>query len=597
MSTYFAPIRDMMFVMRELIDLDRISALPGYEDATPDVVEAVTREAGTFAEEVLAPLNVTGDRQGSRLEGGRVEVPEGFADAYRQFVDGGWNSVSFPEDYGGQDLPQLVSTAVQEIWQAANMAFALCPLLTMGAIEALLAHGNENQRALFLPRLVTGEWTATMNLTEPQAGSDLSALRTRAERDGDAYRIFGQKIFITWGEHELAENIVHMVLARTPDAQEGVKGISLFIVPKYLVNPNGSCGRRNDLRCVSVEHKLGIHASPTCTMAYGDNEGAVGYLVGEEGQGLAYMFTMMNEARLKVGLQGLAISDRSYQQALAYARERVQGRPLGKHSGERVTIIHHPDVRRMLMTMKSQIEAMRAFSYVVAASMDRARRAPDGSEREAHQNRVDLLIPVVKGWCTELAVEVASLGLQVHGGMGFIEETGAAQHLRDARITSIYEGTTGIQAMDLVGRKIRRDGGVAMRTLIEEFRSVEAELSRKDGVEWRALGVAMSTAIEDLTRATDWLLAKGVDDPAAVAAQAVNYLMMTGYVCGGWQMARSVLLAAARLEEGAADGSFYEAKWVTARFYIEQILPKASALATSVCSGGEPILALGEAQF
>lgn len=596
MSTYFAPVRDMTFVMRELIDLNGIASLPGYDSATPDVVEAVIREAGTFAEEVLSPLNATGDRQGSGLVGGRVEVPEGFADAYRQFVDGGWNGMSFPEEYGGQGLPQLVSTAVQEIWQAANMAFALCPLLTMGAIEALLAHGSEAQRARFLPRLVTGEWSATMNLTEPQAGSDLSGIRTRAERDGDTYRLFGQKIFITWGEHEVAENIVHMVLARTPDAPEGVKGISLFVVPKYLVNDDGSLGHRNDLRCVSLEHKLGIHASPTCTMAYGDNDGAVGYLVGEEGQGLAYMFTMMNEARLKVGLQGLAISDRAYQQALSYARERIQGRPLGKRSGERVSIIRHPDVRRMLMSMKSQVEAMRAFSYVVAESMDIARRAPDGSARASHQARVDLLIPIVKAWCTELAMEVTSLGVQVHGGMGFIEETGAAQHLRDARITSIYEGTTGIQAMDLVGRKMRRDGGAAMGALLGDMRSVQVRLAQMDGQAWQDMSAVMLCAIDALTAATEWLLAKGAEDPAAVAAQAVNYLMLTGYVCGGWQMARSALVAA-RVEKGSADRSFYEAKVVTAQFYMEQILPKASALARTVRTGGGSTLALDEDQF
>jgi acyl-CoA dehydrogenase len=444
--------------------------------------------------------------------------------------------------------------------------------------------------------MVSGEWTGTMNLTESQAGSDLSAVRSRAVPEGDHYRLSGQKIFITWGEHAMTENTVHLVLARTPDAPEGVMGISLFIVPKYLVNADGSLGEPNDVRCVSLEHKLGIHASPTCVMAFGDKGGAYGQLVGTENKGLAYMFTMMNEARLKVGLQGLAIADRAYQQAREYAKDRVQGRPVGMKVGERVSIIHHPDVRRMLMTMKAQIEAMRALCYVTAKEMDMARHHPDKDFRRTRQARVDLLIPVVKGWCSELGIEITSLGVQVHGGMGYVEETGACQHLRDSRITTIYEGTTGIQASDLVGRKLMMDGGAQMRELIAEMRSVEQQLGEAPGDDTALIRGAFGTGIDALQAATDWCVENLGSDLEAVMAAAVNYMMLAGYVCGGWQMARAAMAAQGKLATGE-DPAFHEAKLVTARFYAEQILPKAGALLSAVTSGATTIMALEEEQF
>ncbi|MCB1823271.1 MAG: acyl-CoA dehydrogenase [Candidatus Competibacteraceae bacterium] len=454
MTTYLAPTRDMRFVIEELAGLDQLTGLPGYEEATPDLVEAILDEAAKLAGEVLAPLNKTGDTQGVHLKAGDVLTADGFKAAYQQFVEGGWNGISGAPDHGGQGLPELVLAATVEMWNAANMSFALCPLLNAGATEALKQHGSDALKAQYLPNMISGTWTGTMNLTEPQAGSDLSAVRAKAVPEADHYRLYGQKIFITWGDHDLADNVIHLVLARTPDAPEGVKGISLFLVPKFLVNADGSLGPRNDVHCVSVEHKLGIHASPTCVMSFGDQDGAIGYLVGRENKGLAHMFTMMNEARQKVGIQGLGIADRAYQQARDYAKDRIQGRPLDQKSGDRVAIIQHPDVRRMLMTMKSQVEAMRAFAYVMAADMDLAHKHPDATERQHRQARVDLLIPVLKGWCTELGVEIASTGVQVHGGMGYVEETGACQYLRDARVAPIYEGTTGIQAADLVGRKL-----------------------------------------------------------------------------------------------------------------------------------------------
>ena len=598
MTTYFAPVRDMQFVINELADLQTIAGLPAFteQEVGPELTEAVLEEAAKLAGEVLAPLNKPGDEQGARLGADGVIAADGFADAYQRFVEGGWNGLVCSTDIDGQGLPELLNTATQEMWQAANMSFALCPLLTAGAIEAIHQHGSDAQKTLFLPKMVSGEWSGTMNLTEPQAGSDLSAVRTRAEPEGDHYRLYGQKIFITWGDHDMADNTIHMVLARTPDAPEGVKGISLFIVPKFLVNDDGSLGARNDVHCVSLEHKMGIHASPTCVMAYGDNEGAVGYLVGEENKGLAYMFTMMNEARLKVGLQGLAIADRAYQQARAFAKERVQGRPAGVKHGDRVTIIHHPDVRRMLLTMKAQVEAMRAFSYVVATSMDLARHHPEAAVRKHHQARVDLLIPVVKGWCTELGVEIASLGVQVHGGMGFIEETGACQHLRDSRIAPIYEGTTGIQAADLAGRKLAQDRGVAMRVLIDDIRAVEQQLQQAKGDDIAVIRASLGDGVEALAAATDWAVDMLAQEPNAVLSESVNYMMLAGYVCGGWQMARSALVAQAKLAAGE-DTSFCEAKLITARFYAEQILPKAEALLKAVKSGGTTIMALAEEQF
>jgi alkylation response protein AidB-like acyl-CoA dehydrogenase len=596
MTTYRAPVRDMQFVINELAGLKSFAALPGYEEVTPELAEAVLEEAARLASEVLAPLNKSGDEQGASLTKDGVAAADGFAAAYRRFVDNGWNGLGGDPEYGGQGLPGLVAAAAVEMWNSANMSFALCPLLTAGAMEAVKAHASDDLKNRFLPKLVSGEWSGTMNLTEPQAGSDLSAVRAKAVPEGDHYRISGQKIFITWGDHDMADNIVHLVLARLPDAPEGTRGISLFVVPKFLVGPDGSLAGRNDVECASIEHKLGIHASPTCVMSFGEKEGAIGYLVGRENEGLPHMFTMMNEARQKVGLQGLAIAERAYQAARDYAKERVQGRPVGQRSGDRVAIIHHPDVRRMLLTMKSQVEAMRAFGYVLAADVDLAHKHPDAAERQHRQERVDLLTPVLKGWCTELGVEIASLGIQVHGGMGFIEETGAAQHLRDARIAPIYEGTTGIQAGDLVGRKLPADNGRAMAALIGEMHAVEAQLGGSDNLDFPAIHENLAAGIQALEQATQWMLQTIGTDPDAALGASVNYMMLTGYVCGGWQMARAALVARARLNAGE-DENFCRAKIATARFYAEQILPKANALLTAVKSGASTALALEEEQF
>lgn len=596
MTTYLAPTRDMQFVINELADLKGVAALSGFEEISPDLVEAVLDEAGRLASEVLAPLNKSGDEQGTRLQGGVVMTPQGFSEAYHKFVEGGWNGLTASSDYGGQGLPELLGTAVHEMWHAANMSFALCPMLTAAAIEAVKAHGSDTHKATYLPKLVSGEWSGTMNLTEPQAGSDLSTVRTKAVPEGDHYRLYGQKIFITWGDHDIAENVIHMVLARTPDAPEGVKGVSLFLVPKFIPDADGTPGKRNEVHCVSLEHKMGIHASPTCVMAFGDKEGAVGYLVGEKNKGLSHMFTMMNEARLKVGVEGLGIADRAYQQAADYAKDRIQGRPAGAKEGGQVNILHHPDVRRMLLTMKSQVEAMRALCYVVAMSMDMARHHPDAEVRKAHHARVDLLTPVVKGWCTELGIEVASLGVQVHGGIGYIEETGACQYLRDSRIATIYEGTTGIQAADLVRRKLAMDQGAAMNTLIKDMRSVETQLESVQGDDMAIIRESLAEGIQALDEATQWTLSAFDRNPDSALAGSVNYLMLTGYVCGGWQMARAALAAQARLASGE-NPSFHEAKLITARFYAEQILPKAGALLKAVKSGGKSTTALSEEQF
>ena len=510
--TYAAPLEEMRFVLDRLAGLPQIAALPGFEDAQPDVVEAILTEAARFASEVLAPLNATGDRQGCRWEGGRVTTPDGFPLAYRQFVDAGWHAMPVSPAIGGQGMPALLSSAVAEMWKSANLAFSLCQMLTIGAVEALAHHASDELKARFLPKMVAGEWTGTMNLTEPQAGSDLSAVRTRAEPDGEHYRLFGSKIFITWGEHDVAENIIHLVLARLPDAPDGTRGISLFVAPKFLVAPDGSLGARNDLSCVSIEHKLGIHASPTAIMSYGDKEGAIAYLVGEPNHGLEYMFTMMNHARLNVGLEGVAVAEAAYQKAVAYARTRVQGKPIG--GSERASIIHHPDVRRMLMDMKARTEAMRALAYVTAACMDRARHHPDPDERRRSQGRVEFLTPVVKGWSTETSINIASTGIQVHGGMGYVEETGAAQYLRDARITTIYEGTTGIQAIDLIGRKLIRDNGANAAALIGDIEAEVAAFAPTNDPDLSAIGAALKTGLKSFQEATDWLLANQRQKPA-----------------------------------------------------------------------------------
>ena len=596
MSTYAAPLKDMQFAIKELAGLSEVTALPGYADANAEVVDAVLEEAGKFAQEVLDPLNRDGDKQGAQLADGKVTAPKGFKEAYRKFIDAGWNGVGGLPEYGGQGLPHLVSTAVQEIWKSGNMALCLCPMLTSGVLEALKAHASPEHLKTYAGKLTSGTWTGTMNLTEPQAGSDLSAVRTRAEREGDHYRIKGTKIFITWGEHDMSENIVHLVLARTPDAPEGVKGISLFIVPKFLPKPDGTPGERNDVKVVSIEHKMGIHGSPTCVLAYGDQKGAIGYLVGEENRGLEYMFTMMNHARLSVGVEGVAIGERAYQHALEYAKTRVQGREIGQRGGDRVTIIHHPDVRRMLMSMRSQTEAMRALAYFAAATLDKSKRHPDPAEKRSSQALLDLLTPVVKGWCTEQGVDIASTGIQVHGGMGFIEETGATQYLRDARITTIYEGTTGIQANDLVGRKVGFEKGATAFAVIAAMRQADARLAGA-GESLASARASYKEAIDQLESATRWLVETFPKNPKAASGVSVPYLKLFGTVGGGWMMARAAVIAQEKLKQPDADREFLEAKLATARFYAEHELPKAATFAREVTRGAESVLALDPAKF
>jgi alkylation response protein AidB-like acyl-CoA dehydrogenase len=586
----------MRFAITELAGLPEVAALPGHSEVNAELVESVLAEAAKFAQEVLDPLNRQGDKQGARLADGKVTAPAGFKEAYRKFIEAGWNGLGGEPQYGGQGLPHLIATPVQEIWKSANMALCLAPMLTSGVLHAMKVHASPQQNATYAGKLTSGTWSGTMNLTEPQAGSDLSAVRTRAVREGDHYRIKGTKIFITWGEHDMAENIVHLLLARTPDAPEGVKGISLFIVPKFLPGPGGSLGERNDIRCVSIEHKLGIHASPTCVLAYGDDKGAVGYLVGEENRGLEYMFTMMNHARLAVGVEGVAIGERAYQHALEYARTRVQGRAIGQRSGDRVTIIHHPDVRRMLMSMRAQNEAMRALAYYAAATMDKAQHHPDPGEKRRSQALLDLLTPIVKGWCTEQGVEVASTGIQVHGGMGFVEETGAAQYLRDARITTIYEGTTGIQANDLIGRKVAFEKGATALAVIEAMRGLDAPLG-KGGSELAGVRVNLREAVDGLEAATRWLVDTYPQNANAAAGVSVPYLKLFGTVAGGWMMARAALVAGEKLRQSGADKDFLQAKLATARFYAEHELPRAIPLAREVTRGADSVLALEPGQF
>ena len=585
MSDYTAPLADMRFALEEIAGIGEIATLPGCEQASPDLVEAILEEAGKLASGVLAPLNRAGDKEGSRLENGVVRTPEGFKEAYRQYVEGGWSALPFEPEHGGQGLPMVLATAVLEMWNAANMGFALCPLLNVGAVEALTAHGTEVQKRIYLPKLISGEWTGTMNLTEPQAGSDVGALRTRAVREDDHYRITGQKIFITYGEHDMAENIVHLVLARLPDAPSGTKGISLFLVPKFLVDAEGSLGARNDVRCVSLEHKLGIHASPTAVLAYGDSGGAVGYLVGEENRGMECMFTMMNNARLNVGLQGVAVAERAYQQARDFARQRVQGRPVTAKAAGTYPIIHHPDVRRMLLLMRAQTEAMRAIAYYAAGAIDRARHHPDSETRAAQQRRVDLLIPVVKAWCTDLGVEIASMGVQIHGGMGFVEETGAAQHLRDARIAPIYEGTNGIQANDLVGRKLLRDRGEAARELLADLRTIAERCASMTGEDLAIMGTMLGDGIDALEDATAWMVATGSGDLPRALAGSSPYLKLMGIVGGGALLAQGALAATTRLAAGAANAAFHEGKVGTARFFAEHVLATAPGLIPAIKSG------------
>ncbi len=601
MVPYTAPIDDMRFVLEEVAQISELAKLPGYEDATPDMVSTVLEEAGKLASNVLAPLNTVGDKvHAQRSDDGAVTSPPGFKEAYAEYRDNGWNAVPFNPEHGGQGLPWALAFGIQEMWQAANMGFGLCPLLNQGCVELLESHGSKEQQEMYLPKLVSGEWTGTMNLTEPQAGSDLSAVRSKAEPapelGEDVYRVYGQKIYITYGEHDYASNIIHMVLARTPTAPEGVKGISLFLVPKFMPTADGQPGERNDVICTGLEHKLGIHASPTCTMQFGDKGGAIGFLVGEENQGLRYMFTMMNNARMCVGLQGVAIGDRAYQQAVAYAKDRVQSKHVADPKASAVRIIEHADVRRMLLTMRAHVEASRALTYFAAAHLDRSKKATDETERQKAAAFVDLLTPVVKGWSTDIGVEVASIGIQVHGGMGYVEETGAAQHMRDARIAPIYEGTNGIQANDLTFRKTVRDGGAAARAFIEYGRGVASQLETSGDAELLHIRQRLVEGIDALAETVDWISQTGTTEPNAVAAASSLYLKLFGIVSGGVMMAVEALAVARRRQEGQ-DGEFLKTKMTTATFYADQVLPTAAGLVIPIKDGHRTVLALSEEAF
>jgi alkylation response protein AidB-like acyl-CoA dehydrogenase len=597
MVSYNAPLKDMQFVLTELANLAEINALPGCEDATPDTVEAVLEENAKFCRDVIAPLNRVGDKDPSYWKDGFVTTTKGFREAFKAYAEAGWQGVQHPQDFGGQGLPKLVATPCMEMLHGANLSFALVALLSDGAIEALLTAGSDAQKARFLEPLVSGRWTGTMNLTEPQAGSDLAAVRTRAEPQGDGtYKLFGTKIYITYGDHDMTENIVHLVLARTPDAPPGVKGISLFIVPKFMINDDGSLGARNDVACVSIEHKLGIKASPTAVLQFGDNGGAVGTLVGEENRGLEYMFIMMNAARFGVGIQGVGLAEHAYQGAVAFAKDRVQSRDVAGSSGP-VTIIHHPDVRRMLMSMRSQTEAARALAYVGAALSDLAHHHPDEATRTANLAIYEYLVPVIKGWATEMSEQVARDGVQVHGGMGFIEETGAAQHYRDAKILTIYEGTTAIQANDLVGRKTVRDGGAVAKALIAQVRDVERQLMDSQNADFAAIAQRLQEGSAALEQVVEYVVANIKTDVKAVFAGSVTYLKLAGIVLGGWQMARAALAAQKRLDAGEGDAAFYRAKIGTARFFADHILSQAPGLRTSIVDGAAGVLALEIEQF
>ncbi len=587
MSEYSAPLKEMRFVLRELADLSGICKLAYFQDVDGDVVDAVLEEAAKFASGVLSPLNTVGDEQGSRVEDKQLKEAPGFATAYRQFVDGGWAALPGNPQYGGMGFPELVGFCAGEMWASANTSFSLCPMLGQGAIGAIESHASDQLKTIFLEKMISGEWTGAMDLTESQAGSDLAAVRSKAVPQGDHYLVSGTKIFITWGDHGMTDNVIHLVLARTPGAPEGVKGISLFVVPKWLVNDDGSLGDRNDVYAVSVEHKMGIHASPTCVMAFGENGGAVGYLVGEENQGLGYMFTMMNHARIGVGIQGVGVSQGAYGHVLPYAKERIQGAAPGHK--ERAAIIHHPDVRRMLMLMKALTEATRCVAYTAASAFDFSHHA--ASDNSAYQARGELLTPIAKAWASEVSQEVSSLGVQIHGGMGFIEETGAAQFMRDARINTIYEGTTGIQANDLIGRKLLRDKGAEFKRLMAEIDDFSAGLV---ATSLSPMADALLAANAELSLTVQWVLDNATSDSRLPAAAAVNFLMLAGTVLGGWQMTRAAAVAVSKMAE---DESFYAAKVITARFYSEHVLPRAYAFSSAARSDWAHVMALGEEQF
>ncbi len=590
--SFNAPVKDLMFNIRHLANIDEIAKIPGFEDAGFETAQAVVEECAKFNEGVVAPLNWVGDQKPSSWKDGAVSTTPGFKEAYQQFAEGGWQGLQHPVDFGGQGLPKTIGAACGEIINSANLSFALCPMLTDGAIEALLTAASDELKATYLEKLVTGEWTGTMNLTEPQAGSDLSMVRTRAEPQPDGtYKVFGTKIYITYGEHDMADNIVHLVLARVTGAPEGVKGISLFVVPKVMVNKDGTLGARNDVHCVSIEHKLGIKASPTAVLQYGDQGGAIGYLVGQENRGLEYMFIMMNAARYAVGVQGIALAERAYQKAVQYARDRVQSRPVDGSLYQAAPIIHHPDVKRMLLTMRAYTEGCRAMASVAAAAYDAAHHHPDAEVRKQNQAFYEFMVPLVKGYSTEMSLEVASLGVQVHGGMGFIEETGAAQYLRDSKILAIYEGTTAIQANDLVGRKTARDGGQTPRAIALQIEQTEAELVRSGTADALAVAKRLAAARRAFLEVVDFVAGQAKASPNAVFAGSVPYLMLAGNLMAGWQLGRALLVAqtqAAQLD----DRAFMQAKVITARFYADHILSKVPGIRDSIVEGADAVVAM-----
>jgi alkylation response protein AidB-like acyl-CoA dehydrogenase len=595
--SYTAPLKDMLFDIEHLARIDQVSQMPGFEDAGLETAQAVLEECAKLNEGVIAPLNFEGDKNPSSFKDGVVTTTPGFKDAFKQYAEGGWQGLQHPVDFGGQGLPKTIGAACGEILNSANMSFALCPLLTDGAIEALITAGSDELKAIYLEKLVSGQWTGTMNLTEPQAGSDLAAVRSRAEPQPDgSYKVFGTKIFITYGEHDMAENIVHLVLARVTGAPEGVKGISLFVVPKFMVNKDGSLGARNDVHCVSIEHKMGIKASPTAVLQYGDHGGAVGYIVGQENRGLEYMFIMMNAARYAVGVQGIAIAERAYQKAVGYAKDRVQSRPVDGSLSAAAPIIHHPDVKRMLMTMRASTEGCRAMASVAAAAYDAAHHHPDAEVRKQNAAFYEFLVPLVKGYSTEMSLEVTSLGVQVHGGMGFIEETGAAQYYRDAKILTIYEGTTAIQANDLVGRKTSRDGGTGAKAIAAQIEKTETELAKRSSADSKAMHKRLKAARLAFVDVVEFIAANTRANPNAAFAGSVPYLMLAGNLVAGWQMARA-LMVAEDLSAKGQDVAFMQAKITTARFYADHILSRAPGVRDAIVDGAEAVTALAIESF
>lgn len=594
---YTAPLHDMRFVLSTIAKVDELAGLPAYEHATPDVIEAVLTEAAKLAQDVWEPINKSGDKATSKITEGGVKAPDGFKNAYNRYAEGGWNALSCAAEHGGQGLPWALGMAVNEMWQSANLALSLCPLLTQAAIEAVEQYGTPEQKKLYLEKMISGEWTGTMHLTEPQAGTDLAAIRTVATKNGDHYLMKGQKIFITWGDHDFTPNIVHLVLARVDGLPEGNEGLGLFIVPKFLVNADGSIGARNDVKPVSLEHKLGIHASPTCVMSYGEAGGAVAYLVGAAGAGLKNMFTMMNNARIGVGLQGVAVAEASYQHALAYAKDRVQSTKLGDKSGKRVSIIEHPDVRRMLLTMKANTEASRALAYYAGSQIDRMRYGTDEAARAAAALRVDILTPLVKAWATDLAVETTSTGVQIHGGMGFIEETGAAQFYRDARILPIYEGTNGIQSNDLVFRKVLRDGGAEAKKFMGEMKDFAATFKGLPSDDLDAIQSSLLKAVASLEETTNWMIANAKSNLETMAASAQPYQRQFSLVAGGYMMAHMALAAHHALHERGAEANYLNAKMMTARFFAEALLPAVHGLVAPIMGGHSCAVHISNDQF